>query len=57
MSMPVRLGDHASRFLIGLTGTPGVTTDSGQLSAATVVIQQVVVHPDATDVWILLVSA
>jgi hypothetical protein len=34
-----------------------VTTDSGQLSAATVVIQQVVVHPDATDVWILLVSA
>jgi len=33
----------AGRWLVSMDGSPGMTTDSGQLSAATVVIQHVVV--------------
>src|SRR6266568_983690 len=38
------------RWLVSMDGTPDVTTDSGQLTAATVVIERVVVHADPTDV-------
>ncbi|HEY3606872.1 MAG TPA: DUF3048 domain-containing protein [Pseudonocardiaceae bacterium] len=38
------------RWLVSMDGTPDVTTDSGQLSAATVVIQHVMVHADPADV-------